>query len=123
MNVSLYWSTCITHVSYNINCALSLPFSWVCLKFLYFRTKRTVRTETKFVFNSGGCQSFEVNGIFRVSRSGEADRFESCGVPGNHRLLWHGTNTVNMIGILKQGLRIAPPEASRSGWSLGKVCK
>jgi len=25
-----------------------------------------------------------------------------------------------MMGILQQGLRIAPPEASRSGWSLGK---
>lgn len=25
------------------------------------------------------------------------------------------------MGILQQGLRIAPPEASRSGWSLGKV--
>lgn len=74
----------------------------------------------EYIHNSRGCQSFEVDGIFRVSRSGEAERFESCGVPGNHRLLWHGTNTVNMIGILKQGLRIAPPEASRSGWSLGK---
>ena len=53
---------------------------------------------------------------------GEAERLKNCGVPGNHRLLWHGTNTANMIGILQQGLRIAPPEASRSGWSLGKVC-
>ena len=43
-------------------------------------------------------------------------------MPGNHRLLWHGTKTANMLGILQQGLRIAPPEASRSGWSLGKVC-
>lgn len=42
MNVSLYWSTYITHVSYNINCALSLPFSWVCFKFLYFRTNGTL---------------------------------------------------------------------------------
>ena len=28
-----------------------------------------------------------------------------------------------MIGILKQGLKIAPPEASCSGWSLGKVSR
>ena len=69
----------------------------------------------------GGRQSFEVSAVFRVSRSGEAERLANCGVPGNHRLLWHGTKTANMMGILQQGLRIAPPEASRSGWSLGKV--
>ena len=60
-------------------------------------------------------------GIFRVSRAGEAERFNNCGVPHNHRLLWHGTRTANMMGIMQQGLRIAPPESSRSGWSLGKV--
>lgn len=71
---------------------------------------------------SGGRQRIEIEAIFRVSRLGEAERLKNCGVPGNHRLLWHGTKTANMIGILQQGLRIAPPEASRSGWSLGKVC-
>ena len=69
----------------------------------------------------GGCQRFEISAIFRVSRSGEVERLANCGVPGNHHLLWHGTKTANMMGILQQGLRIAPPEASRSGWSLGKV--
>lgn len=68
---------------------------------------------------SGGKVS--VQGIFRVSRAGEAEQFGNCGVPGNHRLLWHGTKTANMMGILQQGLRIAPPDASRTGWSLGKV--
>lgn len=76
---------------------------------------------TQFKFCLGGCQSFQVGAVFRVSRSGEAERLANCGVPGNHRLLWHGTKTANMMGILQQGLRIAPPEASRSGWSLGKV--
>lgn len=28
-----------------------------------------------------------------------------------HQLLWHGSRTTNFVGILKQGLRIAPPEA------------
>ena len=69
----------------------------------------------------GGRQSFETSAVFRVSRSGEAERLANCGVPGNRRLLWHGTKTANMMGILQQGLKIAPPEASRSGWSLGKV--
>ena len=69
----------------------------------------------------GGHQRFEISAVFRISRSGEAERLANCGVPGNHRLLWHGTKTANMMGILQQGLKIAPPEASRSGWSLGKV--
>ena len=71
----------------------------------------------------GGRQSFEISAVFRVSRSGEAERLANCGVPGNHRLLWHGTKTANMMGILQQGVRIAPPEASifASGSSLGKV--
>ncbi|XP_073244839.1 poly [ADP-ribose] polymerase tankyrase-like isoform X3 [Porites lutea] len=74
----------------------------------------------EYIHNSRGRQRIEVEAVFRVSRLGEAERLKNCGVPGNHRLLWHGTNTANMIGILQQGLRIAPPEASRSGWSLGK---
>ena len=92
--------------------------------------QRTYQSFTLRLFDSwlnlncslGGRQSFQIGAVFRVSRSGEAERLANCGVPGNHRLLWHGTKTANMMGILQQGLRIAPPEASRSGWSLGKVC-
>ena len=29
---------------------------------------------------------------------------------GERMLLWHGSRTTNFAGILKQGLRIAPPE-------------
>jgi hypothetical protein len=29
----------------------------------------------------------------------------------NRQLLWHGSRTTNYLGILSQGLRIAPPEA------------
>ncbi len=29
---------------------------------------------------------------------------------GERLLLWHGSRTTNFAGILKQGLRIAPPE-------------
>lgn len=34
------------------------------------------------------------------SKSGDGDRL----------LLWHGSRSTNFAGILKQGLRIAPPE-------------
>ena len=65
--------------------------------------------------------SVQVDSILRIARPGEKECMADCGVDNNHRLLWHGTKNSNMIGILQQGLRIAPPEAPTTGWSLGKV--
>ncbi len=39
---------------------------------------------------------------------------------GNNMLLWHGSRLSNFVGILSQGLRIAPPEAPVSGYLFGK---
>ena len=38
----------------------------------------------------------------------------------NHYLLFHGSKTFNYMGILGQGLRIAPPEAPVTGYMFGK---
>lgn len=38
----------------------------------------------------------------------------------NHMLLWHGSRLTNWVGILSQGLRIAPPEAPVTGYMFGK---
>jgi poly [ADP-ribose] polymerase len=68
--------------------------------------------------------------IFRVERKGELEKSEDynttnfpeedfCDV-ANRRLLFHGSALVNFIGILSQGLRIAPPEAPATGYMLGK---
>jgi poly [ADP-ribose] polymerase len=35
-------------------------------------------------------------------------------------LLWHGSRTSNYVGILSNGLRIAPPEAPHNGYVYGK---
>jgi hypothetical protein len=35
-------------------------------------------------------------------------------------MLWHGSRVSNFVGILSQGLRIAPPEAPVSGYLFGK---
>jgi hypothetical protein len=35
-------------------------------------------------------------------------------------LLWHGSGMANFVGILSQGLRIAPPEAPHAGYAFGK---
>lgn len=37
-------------------------------------------------------------------------------------MLWHGSRFSNFVGILSQGLRIAPPEAPKTGYLFGKGC-
>ena len=68
---------------------------------------------------------FSVKEIFRIERNGERERFNTskfANLDGsNRRLLWHGSRTANFGGILSQGLRIAPPEAPRSGYMFGMV--
>lgn len=34
-------------------------------------------------------------------------------------LLWHGSRLSNWVGILSQGLRVAPPEAPVTGYMVG----
>ena len=68
--------------------------------------------------------------IFKIERYGELEKsedFNSANFPekdfcdvANRRLLFHGSSLVNYIGILSQGLRIAPPEAPTTGYMLGK---
>ncbi|KZP00941.1 PARP-domain-containing protein [Calocera viscosa TUFC12733] len=66
----------------------------------------------------------EVVDVFRVERKGEKEAWEEAGwdklVDGDKMLLWHGSRATNFGGILKQGLRIAPPEAPVSGYMFGK---
>lgn len=52
-----------------------------------------------------------------MDRSGEADAYKpfKSSLP-NKMLLWHGSRTSNYVGILSQGLRIAPPEAPVTGY-------
>jgi poly [ADP-ribose] polymerase len=74
--------------------------------------------------------------VFRVEREGERARFQQCCAslmtdskkststdaplkPTVH-LLWHGSRISNFVGILSQGLRIAPPSAPSTGYMFGK---
>ena len=54
---------------------------------------------------------------YELNRHGEKEKFEDF---GNKKLLWHGSRMTNFVGILSQGLRIAPPEAPSSGYLYGK---
>eukprot|EP01117_Protostelium_nocturnum_P006844 TRINITY_DN2453_c1_g1_i6.p1 TRINITY_DN2453_c1_g1~~TRINITY_DN2453_c1_g1_i6.p1 ORF type:complete len:470 (-),score=169.93 TRINITY_DN2453_c1_g1_i6:79-1488(-) len=59
----------------------------------------------------------QVLDIFTVDREGQNANFKSM----QHRqLLWHGSRLTNWVGILSQGLRIAPPEAPVTGYMFGK---
>lgn len=76
-----------------------------------------------FFFRLGGGvgSTFNVEAVYRLSRPIEKERMKSCGIHNNHRLLWHGTRTAHVLGILNQGLCIAPPDAITTGWLFGKV--
>ncbi|KAI0353197.1 PARP-domain-containing protein [Trametes cingulata] len=66
----------------------------------------------------------EVLHAFRVEREHETKAWMDAGLgnlpDGDRLLLWHGSRTTNFAGILKQGLRIAPPEAPVTGYMFGK---
>ncbi|TKR59980.1 hypothetical protein L596_029582 [Steinernema carpocapsae] len=62
--------------------------------------------------------SLDVVDIYRIAREGEAERFAKD--IHNRKLLWHGSRLTNYVGILSQGLRIAPPEAPVTGYMFGK---
>jgi poly [ADP-ribose] polymerase len=55
--------------------------------------------------------------LYSVNREGEDKKYLNL---KNKYLLWHGTRISNFVGILSQGLRIAPPEAPSSGYLYGK---
>ncbi|CAL5193723.1 unnamed protein product [Lathyrus oleraceus] len=65
--------------------------------------------------------SLELEDVFSLERHGEFDKYAPYrNKVGNRMLLWHGSRLTNFVGILNQGLRIAPPEAPATGYMFGK---
>lgn len=65
--------------------------------------------------------SLELEEVFSLEREGEFDKFAPYQRKlKNKMLLWHGSRLANFVGILSQGLRIAPPEAPATGYMFGK---
>lgn len=60
----------------------------------------------------------EIDTIYSVYSPTEEERFRTD--IGNKQLLWHGSRLTNFVGILSQGIRIAPPEAPVTGYMFGK---
>ena len=65
-----------------------------------------------------GTYRLRVRHVLRAARAGEAAAHRAA--LGNRQLLWHGSRLTNWVGILSQGLRIAPPEAPVTGYMFGK---
>eukprot|EP00796_Vickermania_ingenoplastis_P006698 gene6698-4796_t len=61
-----------------------------------------------------------VESVFRINRDAENERDKVIKKVGNRHMLWHGSRATNFIGILSQGLRIAPKEAPCTGYMFGK---
>ena len=63
----------------------------------------------KDYFNNtkGGFSGVKVGDIYEVMRPNEQKNYNAK--VGNNMLLWHGSRISNYVGILSQGLRIAPP--------------
>ncbi|KAG0004927.1 Poly [ADP-ribose] polymerase 2 [Entomortierella chlamydospora] len=80
----------------------------------------------QFVKNSHGSThnyyDLVIEDVFDLDRQGEQERFDDTGFSKfhNRRLLWHGSRLTNFVGILSQGLRIAPPEAPVTGYMFDK---
>lgn len=65
--------------------------------------------------------SLELEEVFDLEREGEFDKYAPYRDKlKNKMLLWHGSRLTNFVGILNQGLRIAPPEAPVTGYMFGK---
>jgi hypothetical protein len=77
--------------------------------------------ETQYILRYvNATHSGKVEAVFRLSRDGELERLKGCGIYFNHRLLFHGSSSSNLISILTRGLLVAPPEAPASGYLFGK---
>ncbi|KAG1697929.1 hypothetical protein DVH05_015413 [Phytophthora capsici] len=74
----------------------------------------------KFINKTNGGNRLSINTILKIARPDEEAHKDVLGSLDNHMLLWHGSRLSNFVGILSQGLRIAPPEAPNNGFMFGK---
>lgn len=69
------------------------------------------RMVKKYMSSTSGNNPFDIVHLFAVERQGEAERFKRFEKNENRKLLWHGSNARNFMGILKQGIRRTPATA------------
>lgn len=67
--------------------------------------------------------NLEIQHIFAIQKEAESQRYKDFVTQnnyGNKMLLWHGSRMTNYMGILKNSLKIAPPEAPVTGYMFDK---
>lgn len=64
--------------------------------------------------------TLEILNAFEVARHGEEKRFKAFKHLHNRQLLWHGSRLTNFVGLLSNGLKIAPPDVHPNGQCFGK---
>ncbi|CUE97655.1 poly (ADP-ribose) polymerase, putative [Bodo saltans] len=98
----------------SLNCELS-PISHTSAEFLHVENYvRNTHGKTHTAFR------LVVSEVFKVRRNVEELRYKAYEGLHNKQLMWHGSRVTNFMGILSQGLRIAPPEAPVTGYMFGK---
>ncbi|KAL3936424.1 MAG: hypothetical protein SGBAC_008253 [Bacillariaceae sp.] len=65
--------------------------------------------------NTANNDDLVINQVYHLRRNGE--KSNKC--VDNRRLLWHGTHVCNMMGVVKEGLRVAPSTAEIAGNAFG----
>ncbi|KAG7397412.1 hypothetical protein PHYBOEH_000766 [Phytophthora boehmeriae] len=77
-----------------------------------------------YIRNSNCCgrkqDRLQLLSVFRVEKREQEQRFQPFQKFANRRILWHGSHLANWLGILGEGLRIAPPEVASNGRTFGK---
>ena len=101
-----------------------MDYSFNCLNIkLMELEKNTIERDAILTYIQKSDRSIQDHNIevYGIERKGEKERFQKWIDEGAERkLLWHGSKTMNFLGILKNGLKIAPPEAPATGYALGK---
>ena len=72
------------------------------------------RMVQKYMLTTSKKTEYEISHLFSLTREGEDARFEKHANNKNRKLLWHGSQANNFLGILKQGLRTKPAIAQQT---------
>ncbi|XP_031632849.1 poly [ADP-ribose] polymerase-like [Contarinia nasturtii] len=92
-------------------------YKQICNYIINTQLNGTVNPVTKFSQNA---VAFEVDEVFEVARHEEFYRYQPHEENFNRQLLFHGSPIQNFVGILTNGLKIAPPEAHFHGAIFGR---
>ncbi|KAI8333682.1 ankyrin repeat-containing domain protein [Chlamydoabsidia padenii] len=80
---------------------------------------REFNVVSKYMSSTSNDSGYEIAHLFSVDRDQEKERFKPFATEPNRKLLWHGSQLGNFMGILNQGLRSKPSTANESGSLFG----